>query len=72
MLKEKRRNGECWQNKETPHTVDKIESFSDQIRKAFDEFDISLGAASKVVKQDFINGNGQHLLQRGLGKRLVC
>ncbi len=54
VVKEKRRNGECWQNEETPQTVDKFESFADQIRKAFDEFDITYGAAYKVLYREKI------------------
>ena len=43
-----------------PHTVDKIKSISNKIRRAsqlmiFDEFDICYGAAIKVVKQDMKN-----------------
>ena len=48
-------------SRKTPQTVDSIESFSDQIRKAsdimtFDEFDNCYDSKYKVVKQDLKNG----------------
>ena len=56
--------GNVWAGKihKTPQIVDTIEHFSDQIREAsylmkFDEFGIWNGAAYKVVKQDWKNGN---------------